>query len=107
MSLASPVVMSFGGDQKKKSWMQVAEVNFLPRVTSLSLGDRVKSVVIQDGLRVEPLVFYFDRNQLRWFRHLIKMPSGCLLLKCSKHVLLGGGPGAGLVHAGVIKTGSG
>uniref|UniRef100_A0A3Q3A1G8 Keratin 5 n=1 Tax=Kryptolebias marmoratus TaxID=37003 RepID=A0A3Q3A1G8_KRYMA len=59
----------------------------------LSFRNRLKSSVIQGELRGEPLLIHFKRSQLRWFGHLIRMPSRCLLclLRFSGHVLLGGG----------------
>ena len=43
-----------------------------------SLRDRVRSSVIPEGLRVEPLLLCVERSQLRWFRHLVRMPPGRL-----------------------------
>lgn len=42
----------------------------------LYLRERVKSPVMEEGLRVEPLLLLIERIQLRWFRHLTKMPPG-------------------------------
>lgn len=36
------------------------------------------SLAIWEGLRAEPLLLHIERNQLRWFRHLVRMPPGCL-----------------------------
>ena len=44
----------------------------------LQSTDRVKSSVIWEELKVEPLLLHTERSQLRWFRHLIRMPPGCL-----------------------------
>ncbi|PWA15275.1 hypothetical protein CCH79_00008546 [Gambusia affinis] len=44
----------------------------------LSLRDRVRSSVIREGLRVEPLLLHVERGQLRWLGHLVRMPPGCL-----------------------------
>ncbi|PWA16488.1 hypothetical protein CCH79_00004565, partial [Gambusia affinis] len=40
--------------------------------------DGVRSSVIQEGLRVEPLLLHVERNQLRWLGHLVRMPPGRL-----------------------------
>jgi len=36
----------------------------------------VRSSDIQRELRVEPLLLHVERSQLRWFRHVIRMPPG-------------------------------
>lgn len=43
-------------------------------MSGLSLRDRVESSDIQDGFRVELLLQHIERNQLRWFKDLVKMP---------------------------------
>lgn len=42
---------------------------------------RVRSLVIQEGLGLEPLLIHIKRRQMRKLRHLIRMPPGCLLGK--------------------------
>uniref|UniRef100_A0A669C5T3 Reverse transcriptase domain-containing protein n=1 Tax=Oreochromis niloticus TaxID=8128 RepID=A0A669C5T3_ORENI len=59
--------------------IQATEMGFLRRVAGLSLGDRVRSSAIREGLRVEPLLLHIKRSQLRWFEHLTRMPPGRLL----------------------------
>ncbi|KAK0153319.1 Methionine synthase [Merluccius polli] len=49
-------------------------MSFLRRVAGLSLGDRVRSSDIRRELGVELLLRRVERSQLRWFRHLIRMP---------------------------------
>ena len=51
-------------------------MGFLRRVASVSLMDRVRSSVKKEGLGVEPLLLCIERSQLRWFRHLVRMPPG-------------------------------
>ncbi|CAI5677887.1 unnamed protein product [Oreochromis niloticus] len=66
--------------------IQAAEMSFLRRVAGLSLRDRLRSSAIWEGLRVEPLLLHIERNQLRWFGHLNRMPPGlkdCDLSKIS------------------------
>ncbi len=58
--------------------IQPAEISFLCRVAGLSLRDRVKSLDMWRELMIEPLLLHVERSQLRWFRHLNKMPPGCL-----------------------------
>lgn len=42
---------------------------------------RVRSLVIQEGLGLEPLLIHIKRRQRRKLRHLIRTPPGCLLGK--------------------------
>uniref|UniRef100_A0A8C6NIQ5 Reverse transcriptase domain-containing protein n=1 Tax=Nothobranchius furzeri TaxID=105023 RepID=A0A8C6NIQ5_NOTFU len=57
--------------ERTRSQIQAAEMSFLRRVAGLSLRDRVRSSVIQEGLGVDPLLLHIERSQLRW-------PPGCL-----------------------------
>lgn len=49
-------------------------MTFLHRVAGHNLRDRVRCLGIQEELKLEPLVLCVERSQLRWFRHLVKMP---------------------------------
>ncbi|MDG2633017.1 hypothetical protein P7M35_24665, partial [Vibrio parahaemolyticus] len=64
--------------ERMRSRIQAAEMSFLRRVAGLSLRDRVRSSDIREGLGVEPLLLHIERSQLRWFGHLVRMPSGRL-----------------------------
>ncbi|XP_051789808.1 uncharacterized protein LOC127529636 [Erpetoichthys calabaricus] len=64
--------------ERTRSRIQAAEMSFLRRVSGLSLKDRVRSSVIREGLRVEPLLLRIERSQMRWLGHLIRMPPGRL-----------------------------
>uniref|UniRef100_A0A3P9PV83 Reverse transcriptase domain-containing protein n=1 Tax=Poecilia reticulata TaxID=8081 RepID=A0A3P9PV83_POERE len=64
--------------ERTRSRVQAAEMSFLRRVAGLSLRDRVRSSVIREGLRVEPLLLHVERSQLRWLGHLVRMPPGRL-----------------------------
>lgn len=43
-------------------------------MAGLSVRDRVRSSNIQRKLSVEPLLHGVKRSQMRWFRHLIRVP---------------------------------
>ena len=58
--------------ERTRSRIQAAEMGFLRRVAGVSLGDRVRSSVIREGL----LLLCIERSQLRWFGHLVRMPPG-------------------------------
>ncbi|PWA23723.1 hypothetical protein CCH79_00006096 [Gambusia affinis] len=64
--------------ERTRSRIQAAEMGFLRRVAGLSLRERVRSSVIREGLRVEPLLLHVERGQLRWLGHLVRMPHGRL-----------------------------
>lgn len=59
-------------------------MSFLCRVAELSLRERMKILDVQKKLGVEPLLHHVGISQLRWIRHLIRMPSGCLLWRFSR-----------------------
>ncbi|XP_054621698.1 uncharacterized protein vopp1b isoform X1 [Dunckerocampus dactyliophorus] len=64
--------------ERTRSRVQAAEMSFLRRVAGLSLRDRVRSTVIRERLRVEPLLLRIERSQMRWLGHLVRMPPGRL-----------------------------
>lgn len=47
-----------------RSWIQAANMSFLLRVAGPSHGDRVKSLVSQEGLRVEQLLLHINRGHI-------------------------------------------
>lgn len=63
----------------RRTRRQVKEMSFLQRVSGLTLRDRVRSLGIQEELRVEHLMLCIKRSRLRWFKHLSRMPLACLL----------------------------
>ena len=64
--------------ERMRSRIQVAKMSFLCRVAGLSLRDRVRSSDIWERLRVELLLLHIERSQLRWVRHVVKMPPGSM-----------------------------
>ncbi|WP_214636687.1 hypothetical protein, partial [Mycobacterium tuberculosis] len=62
--------------ERTRSRVQAAEMSFLRRVAGVSLRDRVRSSAIREELGLEPLLLYLERSQLRWFGHLVRMPTG-------------------------------
>lgn len=52
----------------------------------------------------EGILLHAERIQLRWFGHLTRMLSGCLYVRCFRHVLLRGGPGADTGHTAEIVS---
>lgn len=49
-------------------------------LAGLSHRDSMRSLGIQTEIREEPQLLYVERSQLRFFRHLIRMPPVCLTL---------------------------
>ena len=62
--------------ERTRSRIKASKMGFLRRVAGVSLRDRVRSLVTREGLGVEPLLLCVERSQLRWFRHLVRMPPG-------------------------------
>lgn len=56
--------------------VEAAAMFFLSRVAFLSLRHRLKSTAIWRELRVESLLLHVEWSQMRWYGHLIRMPSG-------------------------------
>lgn len=67
--------------KRVRLWIQVAEISFLQRVAGLSLRDTVRSLLILEGLIGEPLLLHIERNNLRRFKHLTRMPPGQILVE--------------------------
>lgn len=72
--------------------IQAAEMWLLWRVAWFSLRDRLMSSDTGRKLGVEPLLLAVKRSQLRWFRHMIRMPLGCLPLEVLQACLPGQRP---------------
>ncbi|TWW63631.1 hypothetical protein D4764_03G0006390 [Takifugu flavidus] len=64
--------------ERTRSRVQTAKMSFLRRVAGLSLRDRVRSSAIREELGVELLLLRFERSQMRWLGHLVRMPPGRL-----------------------------
>ncbi|KAK3558815.1 hypothetical protein QTP86_028745, partial [Hemibagrus guttatus] len=64
--------------KRVRSRIQAAEMSFLRSVAGRSLRDKVRSSVTWEELGVEPLLLHIERGQLRWLRHLFRMPPGRL-----------------------------
>ena len=64
--------------ERTRLWVQAAEMGFLRRVAGIFLWDRVRSSAIREELVLEPLLLSLEKSQLRWFGHLVRMPTGPL-----------------------------
>lgn len=51
--------------KRTRSQIQVVKMSFPRRMAGCTLRDRVRSLVTQVELGVEPLLFHVERNQLR------------------------------------------
>ncbi len=63
-----------GHNQKSK----IVGTSSWQRVAGIYHRDMVRSSVIREELGVETLLLCVERSQLRWFRHLVRMPPGHL-----------------------------
>ena len=70
---------ALGSDRKNK----------IVDTSGLRLRDRVRSLDTRGRLGVESLLLRIERSQLRWFRHLVRIPPGRLPLEVFQ---LGGDP---------------
>uniref|UniRef100_A0A3Q0RLD0 Ig-like domain-containing protein n=1 Tax=Amphilophus citrinellus TaxID=61819 RepID=A0A3Q0RLD0_AMPCI len=59
--------------ERTRPWMQGAEMSFFQRMA--------EEFSLWKKLKVELLLFHIDRSQLRWFRHLNRMPREQLFSK--------------------------
>lgn len=62
-------------------WMRSWNGFFSVQGDRLTLRDRARNSDIQRKLRVEALALHVQRSQVRLFGHVIRMPTGCLLLE--------------------------
>ncbi|KAM6893958.1 uncharacterized protein FYW49_020295 [Xenentodon cancila] len=58
-------------------------------VSGRFLRNRVRSSVTHEELAVELLLLHIERSQLKWLRHLYRIPLNAFLEMCSRHVLQG------------------
>ncbi|XP_063904758.1 uncharacterized protein LOC135123812 [Zophobas morio] len=71
-------ILIFGSEswtvtKKIKSQIQSMEMKFLRRVMGITKMDRIRNVEVRKELDIEPIVNKIERNQLRWYGHLIRM----------------------------------
>ena len=61
-------------NEKVRSRIQAAEMEFLRKIRGLTLLDKVKSADIRKSLNIESLLLRLERSQLRWYEHVTRMP---------------------------------
>lgn len=54
--------------------IQAAEISFFQR--EFGLKNRVRSLDIPDGFKVEPLLLHVVKRQILWFGHLARLTPG-------------------------------
>ena len=59
---------------KTRSRLNAAEMRVLRLIYGVTLRDRVRSEHIREQLRIAPVTKIIERNQLRWFGHVMRMP---------------------------------
>ena len=61
------------------SRIQAAEMKYLGRIKGIMRGDSVRNEVVRQELKLEPILKNIDKQQLKWFDHLMRSNN-------SKHV---------------------
>ena len=61
--------------ERMRSRVQASEMRFLRRVAGVKRIDRIRNSVIRESLNVESLLLKIERSQLRWFGHVLRMPT--------------------------------
>lgn len=74
--------------ERIRSSIEATEISFLPRVSGLTLGDSVRSSTIWKEFGTEQLIHCAERSHLKWSKHLVEMPPGCLSLNLFRHARL-------------------
>ena len=78
-------------NEKVRSRVHAAEMEFLRRISGLTLSDKVKSADIRESLNIESLLLRLERSQLRWYGHVTRMSRKEQLKNCSvQHRLVEG-----------------
>ena len=67
--------------ERMRSQVQAAEMRFLRRVAGVRRIDRVRNSAIREELQIEPLLLKIERSQLRWFGHVLRMPTNRLPIR--------------------------
>ena len=60
--------------ERIQSRIRAVEMRFFRRAAGLTLRDRIRSSTIRESLKVESLLLYIERSQLRWLGHVLRMP---------------------------------
>ena len=59
---------------KLKSKIQASEMRILRLIFGVTKRDRIRNEDIQKSLNVPSILTVIERNQLRWFGHILRMP---------------------------------
>ena len=71
-------VLTYGSEvwtltTKLKSKIQAAEMRVLRLIKGITRRDRRRNVDVQRELGVESILIFVERNQLRWYGHMMRM----------------------------------
>ena len=60
--------------ERVRSQVQVSEMRFLRKIEGVTLFNKVRSSEIRKSLNIELLPLRNEKSQLRWFKHVSRMP---------------------------------
>ena len=60
--------------KRLRSKIQACEMRILHLIYGVTKRDKIRNEIIQDNLRVQSILSLIEKNQLRWFGHILRMP---------------------------------
>ncbi|KAI8478919.1 hypothetical protein Bbelb_433480 [Branchiostoma belcheri] len=59
--------------ERRRSILQAAEMRVLRLIYGVTKRDHIRNTTIRASLKVEPIINYVEKSQLRWFGHVKRM----------------------------------
>lgn len=71
-------ILTYGSEswilsRQQKSKIQAVEMKYLRAVKGVTRRDRIRNEVIREELSIEPTLKFIERQQLKWFGHMVRM----------------------------------
>jgi hypothetical protein len=67
--------------EKQKNKLVTTEMRCLRKVAGVTRRDRIKNNVTRERLSIEPILKYIQKQQIKWFAHLERMPRDSISYK--------------------------